>query len=61
MGEAVWTDTAVELPDPAAAWKNLFTGETVRPDATGDKSRLSLVQTLACFPVALLVPAEVGS
>ena len=61
VGEAVWTDTGIELPDPAAAWENLFTGETVRPDATGDKPRLSLARTLACFPVALLVPAEVGS
>ncbi|MBN6746193.1 hypothetical protein JKG41_14220, partial [Acidithiobacillus sp. MC2.1] len=61
VGEAVWTDTGIELPNPAAAWENLFTGETVRPDAAGDKPRLSLARTLACFPVALLVPAEVGS
>ena len=61
LGEPVWTDTAVEIPDLAGTWKNVFTGEMVRPDAAGDKPRLSLAQTLAYFPIALLVPAEAGS
>jgi len=58
LGEPVWTDTAVEIPDLTGTWKNVFTGEMVRPDAAEDKPRLSLAQTLAYFPVALLVPAD---
>jgi len=58
MGEPVWTDTAMEIPDMTGTWKNVFTGEMVRPDAAEDKPLLSLAQTLAYFPVALLVPAD---
>ncbi|CDQ09947.1 protein of unknown function [Acidithiobacillus ferrivorans] len=58
LSEPVWTDTAVEIPDLTGTWKNVFTGEMVRPDAAEDKPRLSLAQTLAYFPVALPVPAD---
>lgn len=48
----------MEIPDLTGTWKNVFTGEMVRPDAAEDKPRLSLAQTLTYFPVALLVPAD---
>ncbi|HEY9230713.1 MAG TPA: malto-oligosyltrehalose synthase, partial [Blastocatellia bacterium] len=50
LGE-VWRDTAVELPkDAPAAWRNLFTDESL--NAT---KQLAIADALRRFPVALLV------
>ncbi|HEY9232716.1 MAG TPA: hypothetical protein VIS78_11240, partial [Blastocatellia bacterium] len=50
LGE-VWRDTAVELPkDAPAAWRNLFTDESL--NAT---KQVAIADALRRFPVALLV------
>ena len=51
LGEAVWSDTRLNLaPLATQPMKNLFTGQTCLPE--GDGMRLSSL--LADFPVALL-------
>lgn len=52
LGEGVWLDTYLDVPQlPAAPLKDLFTGRVIVPQ----NSRLSLAAVLADFPVALLV------
>ncbi|MFN6567540.1 malto-oligosyltrehalose synthase [Dendronalium sp. ChiSLP03b] len=54
LGEAVWQDTHLQLPNgTSSAWKNVLTEQTLQ--ATGT---LSIGIALAHFPVALLVSAE---
>lgn len=49
-GEAVWRDTAVELPSEAARrWHNIFTGESI----TTTGGMLPVSDALSCFPVAV--------
>ncbi|MFZ5512712.1 MAG: malto-oligosyltrehalose synthase [Pseudomonadota bacterium] len=52
VSEAVWGDTRVEVP--AAAYRNLLTGETVEADTRGPRPALALARVLESFPVALL-------
>ena len=60
VGEAVWGDTVLVLPDAApTCWRNIFTGEIVNAaPATGNPGvrTLPLAQVLGIFPVALLIP-----
>jgi (1->4)-alpha-D-glucan 1-alpha-D-glucosylmutase len=52
LGEGVWLDTYLDVPQlPAAPLKDLFTGRVIMPQ----NSRLPLAAVLADFPVALLV------
>jgi len=55
LGEEVWGNTALTLPNDCAgrAFRNLFTGETV----TVEQASIPLAGVLAKFPVALLVTA----
>lgn len=54
LGDAVWGDTLVELPQPGTGrWRNVLTGQTL----SGDKS-LRAAEVFAQFPVALLVNEE---
>jgi len=60
VGEAIWSDTALDLPFlPAGAiLVNLLTGESLKTDAS---ARLALAQAMAHFPGALFaygLPAE---
>jgi (1->4)-alpha-D-glucan 1-alpha-D-glucosylmutase len=56
IGKSVWGDTHIELPAaaPGSAYRNLFTGETVRPAPVNDRSMCAIAEILATFPVALL-------
>jgi (1->4)-alpha-D-glucan 1-alpha-D-glucosylmutase len=49
-----WDDTRVALP--AAAWRNLLTGQELHGETSGNATRLALADVLATFPVALLEP-----
>jgi hypothetical protein len=56
IGESVWGDTRRELPAaaPGSAYRNLFTGETVRPGPVDGRPLCAIAETLATCPVALL-------
>jgi (1->4)-alpha-D-glucan 1-alpha-D-glucosylmutase len=60
LGPEVWHDTALVLPaQPAGrAWRNIFTGEELRPAGGNGQPVLPLGQVLAHFPVALLLARE---
>jgi len=64
LGQAVWEDSAIELPSYAAGrhYLNVFTGETLEPAGVAEGgARLAAASVLARFPVALLVAFEPGS
>jgi len=50
LGDRIWADTHLLLPQFSPSWKNLITQKTVQADRT-----LSLGQIFQHFPVALLV------
>jgi (1->4)-alpha-D-glucan 1-alpha-D-glucosylmutase len=53
---AFWKSTSLRLPAPApAAWRNIFTGESLHATARQGRKYLSAGATLEHFPVALLV------
>jgi (1->4)-alpha-D-glucan 1-alpha-D-glucosylmutase len=57
LGEAVWDDTAIELPKEvvdSAHLRNLFDGNTVPTIATGNRITVRRADALAHFPLALL-------
>jgi len=55
VGDAVWGETALELPPEfAGQWRNVLTGE----DVESPGGRLALGRVLGAFPVALLVPTS---
>jgi (1->4)-alpha-D-glucan 1-alpha-D-glucosylmutase len=55
LGRRVWRDDLVLLPDGApAAWKNIFTGETLRCRRGAAGQALALKDLWRRFPVALL-------
>jgi (1->4)-alpha-D-glucan 1-alpha-D-glucosylmutase len=59
VGEDVWGDTRVQLPEIGDTWRNLFTG--VRISVSGrDGYRLMLHQAMASFPLALLIPETIN-
>jgi (1->4)-alpha-D-glucan 1-alpha-D-glucosylmutase len=60
LGQAVWNDTQVVLPEDFAvpAWRQLFTGETITAGCSGGQVMLPLALALAEFPVALLYPVS---
>jgi (1->4)-alpha-D-glucan 1-alpha-D-glucosylmutase len=57
LGEDVWTDTWMSVPDDAssAVYRNLYTGEVLTPVEREGVAALNLKDVLARFPVALLV------
>jgi malto-oligosyltrehalose synthase len=58
LGEAVWADTAVELPKEVSEpleLKNVFDGKIVRTAKVGNRVIVRLADALAHFPVALLI------
>jgi maltooligosyltrehalose synthase len=63
LGQAVWEDSAIELPSYAAGrrYLNVFTGETLEPAGVAEGgARLPAASVLAHFPLALLVAFEPG-
>jgi (1->4)-alpha-D-glucan 1-alpha-D-glucosylmutase len=57
VGAESWGDTALLLPDDACpAYRNVFTGETLRVAGTAAARRLSVSAILRTCPFALLVP-----
>lgn len=64
LGEGVWTDTWMSVPDDTAeiVYRNLYTGEILTPVEREGVAALNLKDVLARFPVALLVaePATSG-
>jgi (1->4)-alpha-D-glucan 1-alpha-D-glucosylmutase len=58
LGEAVWGDTAVELPKEVSQpieLKSVFDGTTVATATVGNRITVKLADALAHFPVALLI------
>jgi maltooligosyltrehalose synthase len=53
VGQAVWRDTRVELPENLVGgrWSNVFTGETLEPDTPF----IELAQVFLHFPYGLLI------
>lgn len=52
LGEPVWRETRLQLPEIAGAWRNVYTGERIEADSSGQ----AWVHTLlGAFPVALLI------
>jgi len=56
IGHSVWQDTRILLsPETVAGcYRNIFTGEVVRPEGQEGKLSLALSDVLAVFPVALM-------
>ncbi len=56
LGAEVWQDTRLVLLDdkPGMAYRNLFTGQVIRPDVHDGRSTLQLQQIFLDCPVALL-------
>lgn len=56
VGEDVWGDTVLQLPDAVAGteYRNVLTGETMRAIGENGQASLPMATVLAHFPVALL-------
>ncbi|OWK34774.1 malto-oligosyltrehalose synthase [Fimbriiglobus ruber] len=54
LGERVWADTALQLPDQLIGreWRNVLTATTIRAEGAA----LRMAEILQYFPVAVLVP-----
>jgi (1->4)-alpha-D-glucan 1-alpha-D-glucosylmutase len=53
IGEGVWANTHLVLPQKITCWKNVITGESIRGDDT-----LLVSSIFTCFPGALLINKE---
>jgi (1->4)-alpha-D-glucan 1-alpha-D-glucosylmutase len=60
LGEAVWADTAIELPRRfgAASLHNILDGSVIAPETRADGHFLAASAALANFPVALLAASS---
>jgi (1->4)-alpha-D-glucan 1-alpha-D-glucosylmutase len=58
LGPEVWQDTGLLVPAPVRAWRNIFTGEELRPAGENGQAALPLAALLAHFPVALLLAQD---
>jgi (1->4)-alpha-D-glucan 1-alpha-D-glucosylmutase len=55
LGERVWGDTLIALPDPpAGAYRQAFTGRCVTPERHGDQAHLRAADVFEDFPIAFL-------
>jgi maltooligosyltrehalose synthase len=59
VGEKVWSDTTIRLPDTlfGREWKSVFTREHVAADSNSSRE-LSAASLLHQFPVALLISTD---
>jgi (1->4)-alpha-D-glucan 1-alpha-D-glucosylmutase len=57
LGPEIWRDTALVLPETerGASFRNVFTGEPLKPQQKVAEARFALSDVLRHFPVALLV------
>jgi (1->4)-alpha-D-glucan 1-alpha-D-glucosylmutase len=62
LGEAVWQETRLFLPevDPGWRWSNVFTGESLAPVESAGRLSLAATEVFAHFPVALLLSGRGG-
>jgi (1->4)-alpha-D-glucan 1-alpha-D-glucosylmutase len=59
LGERIWADTSVELPQGSpTTFRNVLTGTCVRARQEGSRSLLSAAEIFSHFPVALLAATE---
>jgi maltooligosyltrehalose synthase len=60
LGEAVWGDTAIELPRrlDGAALRNVLDGSVIHAEARAGVQLVAASRALASFPVALLTSAS---
>ena len=60
LGAEVWQDTQLVLPGIGPGWRcrNVFTGEVLTTAARDGQASLPMAETLANFPVALLMAEE---
>ncbi|MDP9470730.1 MAG: malto-oligosyltrehalose synthase, partial [Chloroflexota bacterium] len=56
VGDTLWAGTSLTIPGAADghAYRNLFTGDTVRPAPGSRGGEIALAEALATFPVAVL-------
>jgi (1->4)-alpha-D-glucan 1-alpha-D-glucosylmutase len=56
IGQEVWGDTRLLLPDaePGTRYRDIFTGETIKVSASADGANLPMAEIFAAFPFALL-------
>jgi (1->4)-alpha-D-glucan 1-alpha-D-glucosylmutase len=55
LGERVWGDTSIALPDPpAGAYRQIFTGRCMSPERRGDRAHLRVADVFDDFPIAFL-------
>jgi maltooligosyltrehalose synthase len=59
LGKKVWGDTSIRIPrndapDASVSYRNLFTGERIRPVSIEGVSSLPAEEVFHLFPVALL-------
>jgi maltooligosyltrehalose synthase len=59
-GTGAWADTRLQLPGDlgSTAYRHVFTGATIRPDATAGAPTIAAAALFEHFPVALLVPCS---
>jgi (1->4)-alpha-D-glucan 1-alpha-D-glucosylmutase len=53
IGEQVWGDTRIVLPFHSEGFRNILTGEALRPEQTAGQAKLPVAKLLGEFPVAL--------
>jgi len=60
LGRGVWQGTVLLLPEVEMSrrWRNIFTGEILKPSVRSGQNGLPLAEVLANFPLALLVAEE---
>lgn len=60
LGQAVWGDTRVVVPDTLAgtAYRQVFTGKTVYSERVNGQIALHLAEVLTDFPVSILQPVD---
>jgi (1->4)-alpha-D-glucan 1-alpha-D-glucosylmutase len=60
LGPDVWEGTVLVLPaaPPGRPWRNVFTGEELRPREQDGQVVLPLAEVFGLFPVALLLARE---
>src|SRR5438270_1746774 len=56
LGQDFWGDTRIELPSVAGSvYRNVFTGEMVSAETSGERNWLQVSSLLAAFPVGLFL------
>jgi len=61
LGRSVWADTRIVLPDPLAGrtFRNVFTGDCMKPEVAGASQAIAAAALFERFPVAVLAPCSI--